>query len=480
MNLPITVTLRRKDYREASDAGLLIWRENFIIFLPFFAVPFWICAFTLRILPGDKWYLSWLILWFLKPLFDRLILHVISVRFFEDGASMKKLLRGLGKTLLRGLSGDLLWRRFSPLRSAMMPVRVLESGKKNVKRRELLKANGLNYCFFLTIWGIALEITLLVGEILFFIVMTEIIQKGFLSSYSDFFANAELFIFTAWCFNYMLVETIYVCMGFSLYINSRIEVEGWDIELMFRNFAKKLKEKSINGSAGIKLNGLLIFFCLVCLFFPVKSFASPSAAEGEAPVEILQNILNSPDFGGERDTWGIRLKKPIQYREPAGPSMEKVRWVLAFILRLILISLIIGIIVFLYLYLRRTIYKTKSTAKNFSLKALENYPAETPEALLEKAENYFLQGNYRLAWGYCTASLIVSWSFYRGFLFPPNATEIDCVNLVCSVPSFNSEAQVFNRLINHWVNFAYAGRLPPADSFSEAVSFCKSLRDMNE
>jgi hypothetical protein len=42
----------------------------------------------------------------------------------------------------------------------------------------------------------------------------------------------------------MLVETLYVCMGFSLYINSRIEVEGWDIEITFRSFAEKLRKKA--------------------------------------------------------------------------------------------------------------------------------------------------------------------------------------------------------------------------------------------
>jgi hypothetical protein len=28
-------------------------------------------------------------------------------------------------------------------------------------------------------------------------------------------------------------------MGFGLYLNSRVEVEGWDIELLFRDFAAR-------------------------------------------------------------------------------------------------------------------------------------------------------------------------------------------------------------------------------------------------
>jgi hypothetical protein len=116
MKIPFEGYLRRMDSREAADAGILLWRKNFIDFILFFAVPFWICAFTLRLLPGKAQYLSWLILWWLKPLFARPVLHIISVRFFESGAGINRLVRGMGKTLLRGLPGDILWRRFSPLR----------------------------------------------------------------------------------------------------------------------------------------------------------------------------------------------------------------------------------------------------------------------------------------------------------------------------------------------------------------------------
>jgi len=248
VNIPFDVSLRKMDSREAADTGLLIWRKNFVFFLPFFAIPFWMCAFLLRLLPEKMLYLSWLILWLLKPFFDRSVLHIISVRFFESNAGMKRLVKGLGKSLWRGLLGDLLWRRFSPLRSAMMPFRVLEPqnkpGRETEKRKELLKFGGLKYCFFLTLWGISLEAALLTGEYLFFGMLSELFSIGNFQFSLEFFRNAEIYFFAIWCFNYMLVETLYVCMGFSLYINSRINVEGWDMEIMFRNFAIKARKKT--------------------------------------------------------------------------------------------------------------------------------------------------------------------------------------------------------------------------------------------
>ena len=480
MSIPFEAQLRKMDSREASDLGLLVWRENFIYFLPFFAVPFWLCAFALRMLSGSAQYFSWLILWLLKPLFDRIILHIISLRFFENGAGMKRLFKGLGKTLRRGLLGDLLWRRFSSLRAVMMPVRVLEtdvpgklrfpqkkSGRETAKRKELLKKGGIGYCSFLTVWGIALEITLLTGEILFFTIMAELIAKDSVSFSADLIKNSEIYIFAAWCFNYMFIETLYVCMGFSLYINSRIEVEGWDIEIMFRSFAKKLKKK--------KAAGALIVFFLFCMFLPAK----PLAAE-EVPLETLQNILNSPDFGGEQDSWGIRLKNPPKESDipdfNISPILEKLRIIFAFMLRIILIAVLTAFFVFLFLYVRKLIHNKNSEEKVSALTFLSGIPSGNPELLLKKAEAAFEKGSLRMAWGYCTAAAILSWPLYRGIAFPPNATESDCAGIVNSTPSCNhDEVQTFERLINNWINFAYAGRLPQKDSFTEAAAFCKSM-----
>jgi hypothetical protein len=470
MNLPFEISPRKMDSRSAADTGLLLWRECFINFIPFFAIPFWLCAFALRMLPGNFQYFSWLILWFLKPLFDRPVLHIISVRFFESKAGIKHFFKGMGGTILRGLPGDLLWRRFSPLRASMMPVRVLEhgskkTGKETIKRKEQLKNSGIDYCFFLTLWGIALEISLLIGEIIFSFIIIDLLKIDSPDFTTEFFMKAEIFLFAAWCINYILIETLYVCMGFSLYINSRIEVEGWDIEIMFRTFAKKLK----------KTSGVLIIF--IFLFLPVNAFTADF--EDTVPMEKLQEILGSPDFGGEKDSWGIRFKNPREDKENNfNPSLDKLRFIFAFILRLIIIALIAALIILIIFYIRRFVRNRIYETKEPSITILHGIPCGNPELILQRAVDFLEQGNLRLAWGYCTTAAILSWTTCRGISFPPDATESECVNIVGS--SFSGdEVNTFNRLINHWINFAYAGKLPPAGSFEEAADFCKSMRVEN-
>jgi len=479
MNLPYDDILKRKDSKEASDSGLLLWQHNFSAFILFFAVPFLLFAVFLRVvLPENLWFLSWLIVWLLKPLFDRLILHVISIRFFEKDADIKSMLRGLVKNILRGLAGDLLWRRFSPLRSAMMPVRVLERNIKTAdkfsQRRKNLEKGGIGFCIFLTVWGLAVEAALLAGEILFFLTMSEFISKEIVYSINGFF-DIEIFIYTAWCLNFILVETVYICMGFSLYINSRVDIEGWDIEIIFRGLAEKLKNTKI-----IAVFALSLTF----LFFPVKASADEITPDfsGDTPMSILKTILDSPDFGGVEESWGIRFKNQDNETEAPAADIEQFQQYqrfFAYVLRLTLISLIAGLAVVLLFYLRRIKWNKKENDSYSAEKLTQINPDDTKQ-LLEKAAAFYKQGETRLAWGYCACAAVKSVSFCRDIIFPLHATEYDCMQIAGSRIKNSAEADSFEKIMKNWIYLAYAGRLPPEGSFEEALGFCRSLGTQNE
>ncbi|MDR3200163.1 MAG: hypothetical protein LBT68_01780 [Spirochaetales bacterium] len=226
---------RRRNGWQAVDSGVLLWRENFRPLFVFSAIPLCALAFALR-LTGLPPPLQYGILWWLKPLWDRLALHIVSVRFFEPRSSLRRLLAGLAGSVFRGLPGDLLWRRFSPWRGARLPVRTLENlkGKAYRQRIALLRGGGLGFSFFLAVFGLALEASILAGEGGFAAFMIELFGSGFSSELFEFFLRFELWFFAAWCFNLSLLEGLYVCMGFGLYISSRVEVEGWDIQLLLR------------------------------------------------------------------------------------------------------------------------------------------------------------------------------------------------------------------------------------------------------
>ena len=484
------LALRHRSRWEALDAGILLWRDNFAYLLIFFALPLWLCAFGLRIIPERLRYLSWIFLWLLRPLFERPALHVISVRFFEKGAGLKRLCSGLFKTITRGLAADLSWRRFSPVRAAMMPVRTLEGlkFKQIAERRKILKKGGLGFCSVLTAWSIIMELILLGGEFLLLLITLEILQPGLFSTVEEIVDGWEIFIYAAFCVNSMLIGSLYVCMGFSLYLNCRVELEGWDLEILFRGLAEKNRHKNPARTAAL-------IFLAAALLLPARSAVTqenPPGASGaenaavnafvfhdDIPLETLQKILDSPDFGGERDGWGIRLKqKDKEKKQPElnlnfSPLLEKIKQFFALMLRSVLIGIAVILAIVLFIYIRRhsggrSLFKKSGTAR-----AISGAGGISPQALLEQSQEFFRRGELRQAWGLCIAALFRSLAVYRNMVFPPDATEYECLSAARAAADYAALAVP----VNYWIAFAYAGRLPPHDSYQQAVAYCAGLAE---
>jgi hypothetical protein len=236
------LVLRRRSGWEACDSGVLLWRRNFPSLFLFSALPAAAIAFALRLF-ADTPFVSYLVLWWSKPLWDRLILHVAAVRFFRPECPARLLFAGLGRDILRGLPGDLLWRRFSPWRASRLPVRVLETlrGKAYRQRISFLREGGLGFCFFLTVFGFVLEYMVIGGEAGFVFTMRSLFSETSVSDVKDFFLVFEYWFFWIWCVTIVFLEGLFVCMGFGLYINSRVCVEGWDIQLLLQKAIRAMR-----------------------------------------------------------------------------------------------------------------------------------------------------------------------------------------------------------------------------------------------
>jgi hypothetical protein len=483
---------------EAADTGLLLWRRNLGYFIPFFAVPFWICAFAFLFLANSIDLLSsssgnfpllcaWFLLWWLNPLFDRFILHVVARRYFEPGLSFRALFRGLWGSLFRGLAGDLLWRRASPWRAAVMPLRVLERGAGGRKiaggkrrriagRKRALAQGGLHFCVFLSVWCSLLLWVLMLGEIVFILVIAQLFFNS-AWNFNDFFGKPGLYIYTLWCANCLLVESLYVCMGFGLYLNSRVEVEGWDIELLFRKFAARYRRPAA-------LVVLLLGLGLPRLAGVFGQSADqppgslPPGVGAAMPAEALEEILNR-DLGGERKTWGIRFKEDEERPEKAASPALSLPWgkffrnIGAVSLRTVLI------LAFAALALACGIFVYRGRGRLRLIRPPGPPPppvprnAPPPESLLAEAGRLYGQGSVREAWGLCYAAALGALARYRLLRFPPGATEYRCLALVRRHQS--GLERPFADLIRHWTALAYGGIEPPGGAFDEALAWAQSL-----
>ena len=498
------LSLRRRSVWEAVDSGILLWRHSFVYFIPFFALPVWIIACSLRLLPDGFTWLSYLVLWWLKPLFDRLALHVVSLRFFGSPApsGFRELGKGLLKNLGKGLAGDLLWRRFSPGRAARMPVRILERlGLKQYRQRKnALAVGGLNFCSFISALGLAMEGMLLLGEFAFVVMIAQILSPSALSYMRNNMETMEIFIFAAFCLNYILVESLYVCMGFGIYINSRVEVEGWDLQILFRKFAGQ--DAAAKGRPGTMAVLCICFF----LALPhaagadsgeyaeqstgetaelVQFFPSDFPSAGTQSLEALEQILASPDFGSEKEGWGIRFRERVS-DAPEIPNeellswLEKIKRMFGLMLRALVVLAIAGFTFFVLWWLVRIRRKGTAQRRRSSGRSYANplVSPESPDTLFSRAEDLFGRGSLREAWAACLAGCLGSYTKYHFISFPADATEYGCLDLVNR--TLPAEAGDFVVLVRDWIIFAYGGRNPGEGAFEKALAYGRSIGRYNE
>jgi hypothetical protein len=513
------VTLRRRSGWEAADAGILLWRLNWKPLLLFTGIPISLCVTAARFVPPEKLFIANIVLWWVLPLMDRFALQVVSVRFFDPGSPVKRLFRGLGKTIRQGLAGDLLWRRFSPWRSARMPIVALEKqkGRQLRRRREFLSRNSLDFGFSVTLICLALKTILGLGETAFAYVICRLFFPWMFSNMWTFLENGmTIMLITSW-FNNILIESLYVCMGFGLYINGRVETEGWDIELLFKENAQKKKfsgnkvpaNDKISAAAGIFVNnevsaankvpgrgkipaavsaGLPTALLAALLAFGIPAWAEetaeppgPAAAVVSAELytaepadaqdaALLEEIFASPDFGTSRQSWRIRFKKGRDTAVPRLRDLPQLQEVSGLLLRgFVAAALVAGLI-----FALRFIYKKRRLSVPGAGKGTLSSAGETaadPERLLEKAAALHGEGKIREGWALCFLAFIAVLS-RRGISFPGEATEYEALALV---RRSGVDAGSFENFIRRWIPLAYGGRTPEEGSFAASLEACRGL-----
>lgn len=240
----LQVVARPRLHWEALDLGVLIARRWFGLLL-----ASWLCialpvfALLWLLIPEHPIW-SMLIVWWLKPVFERIPLQILSTAIFGATPTLAEALRNGHQAILPGMLRMLTYRRFSPSRSFEAPVWVLErvSGDVRQKRFSVLQARAGSGAFWLTILGVHVEgflvLGLVTGVYLFIPANMEIDWWGMLLSGSDGQHD--------WLVNFLTlavmgaVAPIYVASGFALYLNRRIELEAWDLELGFRRLAQRV------------------------------------------------------------------------------------------------------------------------------------------------------------------------------------------------------------------------------------------------
>ncbi|WP_394560929.1 DUF4129 domain-containing protein [Aquipseudomonas alcaligenes] len=243
-----SVAIRPRTAWEAIDLGVLLARRHAgLLMLSWAAVTLPLFVLLTALLWQYPTIVA-LLLWWLKPAWERLPLHILSRSLFGDVPTLKEALRALPRLLKPQLIASLTWRRLSPTRSFDLPVLQLEGlgGEARSKRLTVLGQRHAGGATWLTVLGVHLEMLLWMGvaTLIWLLVPQQVEIQLDWDSLIEASNGNWLWLEHLSNLIYALVlvfwEPIYVACGFTLYLNRRTDLEAWDIELTFRRLRQRL------------------------------------------------------------------------------------------------------------------------------------------------------------------------------------------------------------------------------------------------
>ena len=150
----ISAELRPRRPWEAIDLGISLCRRHLgkVLLLWSLSVLPIIALFSVLLWPN--YLLLCILIWWLKPLFDRIPLFYLSRALFGSAPTLREFFRALPRLLTRQAFNALVMGRFSLTRSSVMPIKELEglTGNSYLQRRyALMQSGGGQALWFLAI-----------------------------------------------------------------------------------------------------------------------------------------------------------------------------------------------------------------------------------------------------------------------------------------------------------------------------------------
>ena len=497
----LDVALRPRSSWEAMELGTALLRRHAgAVWRP------WLLA-TLPVLVAlnaaawmlDRVWLAALLMWWLKPLFDRIPLYVLSRGVFGHTPSAAETLRAQWHFGRDVLPAYLLWRRLSPARSLLMPVDLLEGSAAAHRRARRRVVGGPAYgqaaLLTWTCWHFELALALGVVAAVFMAVPPELLPDSLNSFWMLLRAGPppwlELaFNAVAWL-AVSVVGPFYVAAGFGLYLNRRTETEAWDVELAFRRLRERLLARA-SAPLAIAPLGLL----LACALLSPPTVHAQQADADEKPATLEQvfgpdhvddarfrdaaaRTYRDPLLGGQRTVVEWRLKSPPEERNEEGPDLTGLAALLSRIGEWMLWIAVAVLVVLVIATAPRWLPWLRGSARRAraGTPAVATAPLATPEALPEDiaaaARRLWQSGRPRDALALVYRGSVEAMARDAQVELPPGATEAQCLRAARKLP-LPAARELFARVVRVWQYAAYAGRLPDETEFDSLLDAARA------
>ncbi|BCT92144.1 hypothetical protein LYSHEL_11680 [Lysobacter helvus] len=500
----VRIVLRPRSSWEAVELGMALVRRHFrailrpwcLVTLPVFAV-----------VNALGWWLDLLayaplVLWWLKPVFDRVPLFVLSRAVFGDAPDTRATLAAQRTWGWRAMVQHLTWRRLSPLRALYLPVDLLEGADSGSARRRVVGGSARGVATVVTLVCANFEFALLMG-VLWLVPLFAPPDRfsdalGLLSWLMRDPPTWAHLGFNALYWGAMSVmEPFYVGAGFGLYLNRRTDLEAWDVELVFRRLRERL------GGAAMVL--LLVVGGTLAIAPPARADTTvPDKAvvkpkqekeeekegpptlprlfgEGrasEAPFrKAVKEALDDPDYRRKetRKEW-VRRDKPkpgtVEYEEsPAlraisdffGMLAESALWLLV-----VLVLLLLLVSRKRWLPWLQDMKPATSTDSGIDVAPLV-HAARLPDDIPTAARALWREGRVRAALALLYRASVAAMVARTGARLVPGATEAECLRAARALQD-NEDRDAFNAVVRTWQYAAYADRLPEEATFEAQLA----------
>lgn len=514
----LNVKLRIRGLWEAVDLGFLLAKQYFLpLFITWFigALP---VAFILGAIFNESPLWAALGVWFFKPIYENVMLARLSKMIFGQQAPLKPIVKSYTAANKGRLFYSLIVSRLMLNRSFSAPVSLLEL-QKGAGRKLRLKQLSLsmqNVTQFMTVLLFIVELGL-AWAILTYIYMifpTDFFDHGVVALIENdviyFWGYTLISIFTMG-----VIAPFYVCAGFSLYLSRRTQLEGWDIELNFKQLitriesqnnqrktvAEPVTEKPVpsRGTASASVLGIVLGCLCLSPILSEDAVASDSVSD-VSPVSVLaseennnsasltketaktaiKDVLSGDEFGSEKTEYRWQKKKSKKNRSKHSDldlddffefivSLAKS---LALTVKIILVILLLLVLAYVFSHASRFLdgvsgffNKREDIDVPTHLFGLDMKKSSLPDDVGDQARQLIMAKQHRQALALLLRASFIHVLHKQKVFVPASATEQECLRLFQSqLP--DHEFNFLKKLVKQWVLVAYAHETPDTEILS--------------
>ncbi len=467
---PLTVAIRPRTPWEAMDLGFrLVQTFAKSVFPPWIAIAAATCL-LLMVLTGGRMLWTALLFWWLKPAYDRVLLKMFSRLLFGQTPGLRDTVRHLPESFASGLWLNLTLLRFNPSRSFHLPVWVLEGlrGKARRKRLQVLSQGIRSYPLWLLIACQAMEQVLAFSPLVLLLLLApEGYGKLFLDQLLGMAPKPpalEIFTYGIFFSAIVIVEPLYVAAGFMLYIDRRTKLEGWDIELSFRQLGARLKRLGATASILLLATGLLVQT-------PPAMALSRSAAK-----TTITNVLDEAPFNQTTKTVRLVRRHANDTVQPA-PDWDGLNPLWHYLAQVFRGAIWAGAIVLTLLsilYLRRYARSHRQGSRPGKRQPANNpstatpQPEPMPDDVASAARDLFREGKFRQGLGLLYRATLIELQHHDRLRLNQSDTEADVLRLARQQLK-PPKSEYLENLTRQWQQLAY-GHQPLSRERAEALA----------